>query len=609
MSRKLFDLLVYLIQNRDHVVSKDDLIASVWGGRIVSESTLTSRVNAARRAVGDSGDKQKLIRTIARKGCASSVTCTSKPTTTRRRMDSPWAKPGKLRRSWPPTSSVTAELAAADEERILARLRALRSDLIDPTVAVHHGRVIKRTGDGLIIEFRSVVDAVRCAVEVQRAMVERNSGVPPDRRIAFRVGVHLGDVVEEADGDLMGDGVNIAARLEGICEPGGGLPVRRGLRTGAGPGEGDLHRSRRKGAQERWAVQCASMPWRSNRAASRTCHVGKASDLSLPDKPSIAVLPFQNMSGDPEQEYFADGISEDIITALSSSRWFFVIARNSSFTYKGKAVHMKQVADELGVGYVLEGSVRKGGDRVRITAQLNDVTTGSHIWAERYDRDLANVFAVQDEITEAIVAAIEPQLYAAENFRAQRKPPDSMDAWDLVMRALSHFWRVTRQDNVVAQALLEKAIAIDPTTARRSACSPPAIRSARIWVGGHGERGADRREAALAAIRADGEDPWAHLALGYVHLFARRFDNSLAEFELALRLNPNFSLAQGYYGLAALLLQSLARSRGGGEPGAAPEPARSAFGGLSWHRRLRAVRRPQLRRSDAAGSTSLARTR
>ena len=184
--------------------------------------------------------------------------------------------------------------------------------------------------------------------------------------------------------------------------------------------------------------------------------------LPLPDRPAIAVLPFVNMSGDPEQEYFSDGISEDIITALSKLRWFFVIARNSSFIYKGKAVHMKQVAEELGVGYVVEGSVRKGGDRVRITAQLNDVATGSHIWAERYDRDLADVFAVQDEITEAIVAAIEPQLYAAENFRARRKPPDSMDAWDLVMRALSHYWRVTRQDNVVAQALLEKAIAIDP---------------------------------------------------------------------------------------------------------------------------------------------------
>ncbi|MGA8002079.1 MAG: winged helix-turn-helix domain-containing protein, partial [Pseudolabrys sp.] len=276
---QVFDLLIYLVQNRDRVVSKDDLIASIWGGRAVSDSTLTSRINAARKAVGDSGVKQKLIRTIARKG-------------------------------------------------------------------------LRFVGD-----------------------------------------VHIRPLGLEPQAE--------------IHEP--------------------------------------------SRAA-----------LPLPDRPAIAVLPFLNMSGDPEHEYFSDGISEDIITALSKLRWFFVIARNSSFTYKGKAVHMKQIAEELGVGYVVEGSVRKSGDRVRITAQLNDVATGSHIWAERYDRDIADVFAVQDEITEAIVAAIEPQLYAAENFHAQRKAPDSMDAWDLVMRALSHYWRVTRQDNVVAQALLEKATVIDP---------------------------------------------------------------------------------------------------------------------------------------------------
>ncbi len=270
-----------------------------------------------------------------------------------------------------------------------------------------------------------------------------------------------------------------------------------------------------------------------------------------PDRPAIAVLPFINMSGDPEQEYFSDGISEDIITALSKLRWFFVIARNSSFIYKGKAVHMKQIAEELGVGYVVEGSVRKGGDRVRITVQLNDVATGSHIWAERYDRDLADVFAVQDEITEAIVAAIEPQLYAAENFRAQRKPPDSMDAWDLVMRALSHYWRVTRQDNVVAQALLEKAIAIDPNYGQAlGVLAASHTFSAHMGWADMATAVPIAERAALAAIRADSEDPWAHHALGCVYLFTRRFDDSLAEFELALRLNPNFSLAQGYYGLA-----------------------------------------------------------
>ena len=241
-----------------------------------------------------------------------------------------------------------------------------------------------------------------------------------------------------------------------------------------------------------------------------------------PDRPAIAVLPFINMSGDPEQEYFSDGISEDIITALSKLRWFFVIARNSSFIYKGKAVHMKQVAEELGVGYVVEGSVRKSGDRVRITAQLNDVATGSHIWAEHYDRELADVFAVQDEITEAIVAAIEPQLYAAENFRARRKPPDSMDAWDLVMRALSYYWRVNRQDMLVAQALLEKAIAIDPNYGQAlGVLAASHTFSAHMgWIDTATSLPIAER-AALAAIRADNEDPWAHLALGYVNLFRR----------------------------------------------------------------------------------------
>ncbi|HEY2135204.1 MAG TPA: tetratricopeptide repeat protein, partial [Xanthobacteraceae bacterium] len=280
-------------------------------------------------------------------------------------------------------------------------------------------------------------------------------------------------------------------------------------------------------------------------------HAPSRPALPLPDRPAIAVLPFINMSGDPQQEYFSDGISEDIITALSKLRWFFVIARSSSFTYKGKAVHMKQVAEELGVGYVVEGSVRRVGERVRITAQLNDVATGSHIWAERYDRDLADVFAVQDEITEAIVAAIEPQLYAAENFHARRKPPESMDAWDLVMRALSHYWRLTRQDNVVAQALLEKATAIDPDYGQAlGVLATSHTFSAHMGWADMQAMGPIAERAALAAIHADSEDPWAHHALGNVYLFARRFDDSLAEFELALRLNPNFSLAQCYYGLA-----------------------------------------------------------
>jgi TolB-like protein/cytochrome c-type biogenesis protein CcmH/NrfG len=372
---QVFDLLVYLLENHDRVVSKDDLIAAIWDGRIVSESTVTSRINAARKAIGDSGRDQKLIRTISRKGF-----------------------------------------------RFIGALRLQKVGSESP--------------------------------------------------------------------DSAGDPAN---------------------------------------------------------------HAGEASRpvLSPLDRPAIAVLSFINMSDEPEQEYFAEGISEDIITALSKLRWFYVIARNSSFIYKGKAVPIKEVGEELGVGYVVEGSVRKEGNRVRITAQLNDVATGIHIWSEHYDRNLADVFAVQDEITQAVVAAIEPQLYAAENFRAQRKAPDSMDAWDLVMRALSHYWRVTRQDNTVAQALLEKAISIDPNYGQAlgllaashmfSAHMGWTDMAAAIPIG---------ERAALAAIKADSEDPWAHYALASVYLLTRCFDDSLAEFELAMRLNPSFSPARGYYGVA-----------------------------------------------------------
>jgi TolB-like protein/Tfp pilus assembly protein PilF len=269
------------------------------------------------------------------------------------------------------------------------------------------------------------------------------------------------------------------------------------------------------------------------------------------ERPAIAVLPFVNISGEAEQEYFSDGISEDIITALSKLRWFYVVARNSSFVFKGKAVHLRQIGKELGVGYVVEGAVRKDGDQVRITAQLIDVATGSHLWAERYDRNLKDVFAVQDEITQAVVAAIEPQLYAAESFRSQRKTPENIDAWDLVMRALQHYWRVTRQDNLVAQALLEKAIAVDPGYGQAlgllAACH---TFSAHMGWEEMPKMVPVAEPAALAAIRADSEDAWAHYALASVYLFDRRFEDSIAEFELALQLNPNFSPARGLYGLA-----------------------------------------------------------
>jgi TolB-like protein len=294
------------------------------------------------------------------------------------------------------------------------------------------------------------------------------------------------------------------------------------------------------------------------------------------------------MSGDPEQEYFSDGISEDIITALSKLRWFFVIARNSSFTYKGKAVHLKQVAEELGVGYVVEGSVRKGGDRVRITAQLNDVATGSHLWAEKYDRSMADVFAVQDEITEAIVAAIEPQLYAAENFRARRKPPESMDAWDLVMRALSHYWRVTRQDNVVAQALLEKAITIDPNYGQALGVLATSYTfSAHMGWADMATVVPIAERAALASIQADSEDPWAHHALGSVSLFNGRV-------RVGVKSQSKFFACPGLLRPDPVVLWSLARGLRGGAAGVATEPSRPLRGNFLRHRRLFELCRAQL---------------
>src|ERR1700691_404297 len=308
-----------------------------------------------------------------------------------------------------------SRLAGADEDRILARLRALRSDLIDPTISVHHGRVVKRTGDGSLVEFRSVVDAVRCAIEVQNGMVERNAGLAPQRRIEFRVGIHLGDVVEESDGDLMGDGVNIAARLEGIARPGAiclSEDAYRQVRARLDLAVNDLGQTQLKNIAE--PVRIYSLQVGVPAQAKPAPQAGPAKPeepsarLALPDKPSIAVLPFQNISGDPEQEYFADGMVEEIITALSRFKSLFVIARNSSFTFKGRAVDIKEVGQRLGVRYVLEGSVRKASGKVRITGQLIDALTGTHIWADRFERDLTDFFALQDEVATSVVSAIQP---------------------------------------------------------------------------------------------------------------------------------------------------------------------------------------------------------
>jgi adenylate cyclase len=353
-----------------------------------------------------------------------------------------------------------SRLMGADEEGTLARLNAHRREFLEPNVAEHRGRIVKRTGDGVLIEFVSAVDAVRCAIQQQRGMAERNMGVAPEKRIELRVGIHVGDVIIE-DGDIFGEGVNIAARLENIAQPGGICISDDAYRQVRGKLEVNFQDS---GEQE---LKNIARPVRvyQLRPGASTGDKLSAGGLALPDKPSIAVLAFQNMGGDTEHEFFADGIAEDIITALSKSHWLFVIARNSSFTYKGKSVDVRQVGRELGVRYVLEGSVRKSANRVRITAQLVDATTGHHVWADRYDRSLEDIFVVQDEITHSIIGAIAPGIVAAEIRRTQGKDAAELGQWERTVRAHWHAHRFTREDCHEAFHLLGEVLQRDPNNA------------------------------------------------------------------------------------------------------------------------------------------------
>jgi adenylate cyclase len=440
-----------------------------------------------------------------------------------------------------------SRLMGADEEGTLERIRALRRELLDPKIAKHRGRIVKTTGDGLLVEFASVVDAVRCAVEVQQAMPEWNTSVGTDNRIELRIGINLGDVIVEGD-DLYGDGVNITARIEALADAGGVFvsnTVHDQVRDRLPLAFEDL------GEQQ---VKNIARPVRVYRVRDADSAVKNPTALAqpalpLPDKPSIAVLPFANMSGDPEQEFFSDGITEDITTALSKVRWFFVIARNSSFTYKGQAVDVKQVSRELGVRYLLEGSVRKAGGRVRITAQLIDATVGNHIWAERYDRELADIFAVQDEITERVVGAIEPQLYAAERFRSQRKPPESLDAWECVIRALSCIAQSSLAGYNEAEALCRRAIAISPNYGQAHSLLSWVLLRRTDWSGDVTSFFAEAEAKARVALDIDEQDPWAHLTHGLVLYRQRRHGETERAFLRALELNPNFALAHAVLGL------------------------------------------------------------
>lgn len=440
-----------------------------------------------------------------------------------------------------------SRLMSRDERATLAALDSARA-IFRQHVEAHQGRIIDTAGDSVLAAFDTATGAVAASLAAQEALAAAAAAVPEERRMPFRIGVHLGDVMEKADGTVYGDGVNIASRLQGLAEP-GGITVSDAVQSAV---QGRVDASfTDQGVQEIKNILHTVHAFRVV-AAGREARAAAPAPAKRPpaEKPSIAVLPFVNMSGDPEQEYLADGISEDIITGLSKLRWFFVIARNSSFAYKGKVVDMKRIARELAVRYVLEGSVRKGGNRVRITAQLIDAQTGSHLWAEHYDGDLTDVFALQDEITRKVVAAIEPRLLEAESIRSQNRLPTDIGAWDMVIHANSLFWRLNRADGEEAIAMLKRAVEQYPDYApAHSMLAFMLLVSGYAW----NIMGPQVSQAATLAARAaqlDDSDPWAHLASGFVAFMRRRTDEAAEEFQRALDLNPNFAAAHGYLGWA-----------------------------------------------------------
>jgi TolB-like protein/class 3 adenylate cyclase len=447
-----------------------------------------------------------------------------------------------------------SRLAGVDEERTLARLRGLRSDLIDPAIAAHHGRTVKRTGDGVLIEFRSVVDAVRCAIEVQTEMVERNAGLPEDRRIEFRIGVHLGDVVEESDGDLMGDGVNIAARLEGTAAPGAICLSEDAYRQVKGRLDlafADLGAKGLKNIAEPIRVYSLEVG-----------EPDKIKPMSAPapektarPRLSIVVLPFANIAGDPEQEYFVDGVTESLTTDLSRISGAFVIGRSTAFTYKGKGVDLKQVGRALGVRYVLEGSVQRGGARMRINVQLIEAETGAHLWAERFDKPVADLFEMQDEIVARLANALNAQLVAAEARRAEKSPtPDSMDLW---FQGLAWLNKGATPDHVMrSRGFFDRALAVDPENVDAlvgSACADLVAGALSFVTDPMAAFGA--AEAKLTrALSSAPDHALGHIWLGNVAMLTGRAAQGIAECEHALVLNRNLALAHAFIGLGKILI-------------------------------------------------------
>lgn len=438
-------------------------------------------------------------------------------------------------------------LMGRDEEGTLTQLKAFRTRLVDPTIAAHRGRIVKTTGDGMLVEFASAVDAARCAVEVQRGVALENVDVPEHARIEFRIGIHVGDIIVDDD-DIFGDGVNIAARLEGIAQPGGiciSDDAQRQIRGKLDSPFEDMGPQNLKNIAEPMRAWRLSVDAKSAEYLSAE-RPALAQALTLPDKPSIAVLPFQNMSSDPEQDYFADGIVEDIITALSRYHGLFVIARNSSFAYKGQAVDIKRVGRELGVRYVLEGSVRKIPGRVRVTGQLIDASTGAHLWADRFDGAMEDIFDLQDDITLKVVGAIAPKLENAEIDRSMRKPTENLDGYDYHLRAMANFHKAGREDIKEAIRLFHKATEFDEgySSAYGMAAWCYARRKLNGWTDDQSAETLDAERLVKRAIECGSNDAVAlassGIAIGYMF---GDFERAMSLLDRAQELNPNLAMA------------------------------------------------------------------
>ena len=447
-------------------------------------------------------------------------------------------------------SSATAGLLAPTRTGTLARLRGLRSDLIDPAIAAHRGRIVKRTGDGSIIEFRSVVDAVRCAIEVQTGMVERNVGLPPERRIEFRIGIHVGDVVEESDGDLMGDVVNVAARLEGVAMPGAiclSDDAYRQVRQRVDLRFSDLGATQLKNIAE--PIRVYSLEVDQPLLAKPTSFAPAPEKSGLP-RLSIIVLPLVNIGGDPEQEYFVDGVTESLTTDLSRMRGAFVIARNTAFTYKAKTIDVKAVGRELGVRYVLEGSVQRRGDRLRVNVQLIEAESGSHLWAERYDKPVADFFDMQDEIVARLANQLNAEIASAEARRSEKAP--NPDALDFFFQGLAWFNKGPTSENLShARGFFERAIALDPSHVEALAymASVEFLTATYLLADDKAERFATAEVGLNKALSIAPNYAFAHLGLGTVLGWTNRVEQGIAECERALAIDPNSAHAHGIIGM------------------------------------------------------------